>query len=338
VDVMGPMMVLLGCGVFTVGTVVGSFLNVCIYRIPWEKSVIWPGSRCPRCLSPIAARDNIPILGWIALRGECRSCGARISARYPFVEFLVGFLFVGLFLVDVVYGPRGRYGHEVVRPMATMAYHAVFVSLLVAASFIDYDLYIIPDRITINGMIMGVLLGTVFPWIRPEPSTASTAWEGFKVGMFGLLVAGGFMEVVRRLANGAATFLKTLAAGKYTPVDAMGFGDVTLMAMIGAFMGWQGALLSFFVGPLFGFGQACWKLFIKLKKLVTGQKLSATDRELPFGPYLSLGAVALVLAWPWFWKGWGEGLFETLGWMFWFMLGVNSPFPGEHAISPSPRS
>src|SRR3954463_16604767 len=101
-----PILVVLGVGLFAIGTVVGSFLNVCIYRIPWQKSVIWPGSTCPKCLHAIAASDNIPIVGWLALRGECRTCGAPIAARYPLVEALVALLFVGDYLVDVVYGPR----------------------------------------------------------------------------------------------------------------------------------------------------------------------------------------------------------------------------------------
>ena len=86
--VMWPLIVLLGIFVFAVGTVVGSFLNVCIYRIPWQKSVIWPGSRCPGCMHEIAGRDNVPIVGWLALRGECRTCGMRISPRYPLIEGL----------------------------------------------------------------------------------------------------------------------------------------------------------------------------------------------------------------------------------------------------------
>ena len=102
-----PMLVALGLGFFLIGTVVGSFLNVCIYRIPWQKSVIWPSSRCPRCWSAIAPQDNIPIVSWLALRGECRHCGSGISVRYPLVEALVGLLFLGAFLVDVVAAPRG---------------------------------------------------------------------------------------------------------------------------------------------------------------------------------------------------------------------------------------
>src|SRR3954447_25054685 len=101
---MGPVLIVLGIGVFIVGTVVGSFLNVCIYRIPWQKSVIWPSSRCPRCLSAIAPQDNIPVVSWVALRGECRSCGLPISARYPLIELLVGLLFASVYVSIVIYG------------------------------------------------------------------------------------------------------------------------------------------------------------------------------------------------------------------------------------------
>ena len=101
-----PVHLILGCGLFAIGTVVGSFLNVCIYRIPWQKSVIWPDSRCPKCLHAIAARDNIPIVSWLALRGACRHCGLPIAARYPAVEALVGLLFAGAYVTDVAFGPR----------------------------------------------------------------------------------------------------------------------------------------------------------------------------------------------------------------------------------------
>ena len=180
---MGPVLVILGIGVFIVGTVVGSFLNVCIYRIPWEKSVIWPGSRCPRCWNPIAVRDNIPVLSWLALRGECRNCGSPISMRYPLVELLVGLLFLAAYYVDVVLGPRGQFGYEIGWPLSTLGYHAILVALLVAATFIDYDLFIIPDEITVTGMIAGIALGTLFPRVRPEPAFARTprlvgSWRG----------------------------------------------------------------------------------------------------------------------------------------------------------------
>src|SRR5262245_38794185 len=117
----------LGLGIFLIGTVVGSFLNVCIYRIPWQKSVIWPSSRCPGCSSAIVSRDNIPILSWIALRGECRRCGSRISIRYPLVEALVGLLFLGAYLVDVVAVPRGPWGQPTPFQLLAAAYHSIFL-------------------------------------------------------------------------------------------------------------------------------------------------------------------------------------------------------------------
>jgi leader peptidase (prepilin peptidase)/N-methyltransferase len=311
---MGPMLVILGCLAFVIGTVVGSFLNVCIYRIPWEKSVIWPGSTCPKCWSSIAPQDNIPILSWVALRGECRVCGAPVSARYPLIEFLVGLLFLAFYYVDVVHGTRGSFGWEIGRPLATFGYHAILAALLVAATFIDYDLFIIPDQITVTGMILGIGLGTLLPWIRPEPCTQTTHAWGLWTGILGLLVGGGITQAVRVTGS---TVLRR---------EAMGFGDVTLMGMIGAFLGWQTALLTFFAGAFFGLAHALWKLTVYLRKWIAGSQLSSADRELPFGPYLSMGAISLALSWSWLWPGWGCSQFKLMGWLFWRMMGVNDPF------------
>ena len=99
------------------------------------------------------------------------------------------------------------------------------------------------------------------------------------------------------------------------------------MGMIGAFLGWQAAVLTFFAGAFFGLAHAVWKLSIFVRKWLAGRQLSSADRELPFGPYLSMGAVALVLSWPWLWPGWGKNQFGTMDWLFWRMLGVNVPFP-----------
>jgi leader peptidase (prepilin peptidase)/N-methyltransferase len=312
---MGPWLLVIGFTVFCVGTVVGSFLNVCIYRIPWEKSVIWPASTCRRCWQPIAARDNIPIVSWIALRGECRECGEPISARYPLIELLVGLLFLALFFVDVVSGDRGQNRAEIARPLATLGYHALLVAFLVVATFIDYDLYIIPDEITFTGMLFGVALGTLAPWIRLEPAQRETFLDGLWVGILGMVAGAGLTQAVR--VAGTAVFRR----------EAMGLGDVTLMGLIGAFLGWEAAILAFFAAAFFGLAHALWKLVIFLRKLITRRKLSSTDREIPFGPYLSMGAVALVLSWPWLWRGWARMHFLSIGWLFWHMLGVNVPFP-----------
>jgi leader peptidase (prepilin peptidase)/N-methyltransferase len=317
VFIIGPLLVILGLGIFILGTVVGSFINVCIYRIPWQKSVVWPGSRCPHCLRCIAARDNLPVIGWIALRGECRSCGAAISIRYPLVEALVGLLFLGLYLVDVIHAPRGVWNQIPWIALSRLAYHALLTSLLVIATFIDYDLFIIPDEVTVTGMVLGLTIGAAIPAIRLEPAGAATPLGGLAVGFLGLLVGAGLTEGVRRLASGLL--------GR----EAMGFGDVTLMGMIGAFLGWQAAVLTFFLAPFFGLAHAFWKLLAYLKKRATGREVSSADREIPFGPYLSMAAMTLMLSWPWLWAGWAKGLFATMGVIFWWLIGVDVKLPED---------
>jgi leader peptidase (prepilin peptidase)/N-methyltransferase len=308
---MWPLIILLGMFVFAVGTVVGSFLNVCIYRIPWQKSVIWPGSRCPGCMHEIAGRDNVPIVGWLALRGECRTCGMRISPRYPLIEALVGLLFLGAYVTDVfIAAPPNTLLRDPGMEFAMMAYHCVLLALLVVATFIDYDLMLIPDEVTVTGMVIGIVVGTLFPWIRLDPSNATTHWGGLGIGVVGLLAGAGLTQFVR------VTFSTLLRR------EAMGFGDVTLMAMIGAFLGWQAAVLTFFLAPFFGLTHALWKLIVYVKKRLTGGKSSSADRELPFGPYLSMAAVGLVLTWPILWPGWAKGLFTALRMVFWMLFGI----------------
>ena len=169
------------------------------------------------------------------------------------------------------------------------AYHAVFLALLVAATFIDYDLMIIPDQITITGMVVGVGIGTLWPQARPVPASwpAITHSQGFWVGIMGLLVGAGLTQFVR------------VTAGFVFRREAMGFGDVTLMGLIGAFLGWQAAVLTFFLAPFLGLAHAAWKLLKYLKKRISGGKLSGADREIPYGPYLSMAAATLFFLWKW---------------------------------------
>lgn len=291
-------------GLFAVGAVVGSFLNVCIYRIPWQKSVIWPSSHCPRCLTAIAPGDNIPIVSWIALRGECRNCGLPISVRYPLIEALVGVLFAAVYVADVIYGRPIPWGALPAAIPVGLAYHLIFVSLLVAATFIDYDLTIIPDEITVTGMIVGLGLGALFPQIRPEPASAATHWDGLWVGLKGLLIGGGLTQSVR------------LAGSLALRREAMGFGDVTLMGMIGSFLGWEAAVLTFFVAPFFGIAHAVTKLAVYVGKRIAGQRATSADREIPFGPYLSMAALALLVTWPWSWRFWFKSYFSIIPMLF----------------------
>ena len=316
---------------FAMGCVVGSFLNVCIYRIPWQKSVIWPGSHCPNCLSAIRARDNIPIASWLLLGGACRSCRQRISARYPLIEGFVGLGFVAIAGTDVLSGAVPWFSGN---PFAPLAYHALFFSLLMAATFIDYDLQIIPDSITVTGMVLGLAIGAIVPEVRLDPSASpampvTTHLRGLSLGIQGLVIGGGFLWAFR--------FLAGLAFRR----EAMGFGDVTLIAMIGAFLGWQAAILTFFLGPFFGLAHALGKALRNLLKWITGRKTSRRDHEMPFGPYLSMAAVSLMLAWPWVWGGWGRGLFQTFGQAVTFFttgegLTVSRLGEGSAMGSPSP--
>jgi leader peptidase (prepilin peptidase)/N-methyltransferase len=291
-------------GLFAIGTVVGSFLNVCIYRIPWQKSVLWPASHCPRCFSGISAQDNIPILSWVALRGECRNCGLPIAVRYPLIEGLVGALFAGVYLADVAFGPPVGLGALPLRVTVGLPYHLIFVALLVTATFIDYDLFIIPDQITVPGMLIGIGLATLAPEIRPAPSAATSPWQGFLVGLAGLLVGGGLTWFVRFVGSAALRR------------EAMGFGDVTLMAMIGAFLGWQAAVLTFFLAPFFGLAHALERLISYVGKRLSGHAASSADREIPFGPYLSMAALVLLVTWPWVWPHWAAGTFKSIRMLF----------------------
>ena len=303
-----PIHLIYGVGLFTIGTVVGSFLNVCIYRIPWEKSVIWPGSQCPRCWGAIESRDNIPIVGWLLLGGACRRCRASISVRYPAVEFLVGTLFLATYLVDAVL-PRD-FVRDDVTLLAKVLYHVVLISLLVVITFIDADLTIVPSSVTNLGIVLGLGLGMIFPEVRPVPNNALTAWAGLWVGLKGVIVGGGMIWFIRVV--GGFVFRR----------EAMGSGDIHILALIGAFLGWQATVLAIPLAAFIGLAQALSKFSRYLIKRWTGQKVLATDRELPFGPYLSMAALVLLFSWPWAWSRFFEFYFETIFVLFWFLVGL----------------
>ena len=230
--------------VFVIGAVVGSFLNVCICRLPAGESVVYPPSHCPRCGVPIRPRDNIPLLSYALLAGRCRSCGGTISVRYPAVEALTGFL---LLLLLYRFGLSPAFGVS-----------AAFVAALVVVSFIDLDHQIIPDGISLPGIVLGLLVSAL--GLGP-PLLDSVV---------GVLVGGGILYAV---AVGYRAF---------TGREGMGGGDIKLLAMIGAFLGWRGVLVTLIVGSFTG--------------AVVGMGLIVARRAqsripIPFGPFLALGAV-----------------------------------------------
>jgi leader peptidase (prepilin peptidase)/N-methyltransferase len=207
------ILILVG-GAFVLGAVIGSFLNVCIYRIPAGESVVAPRSRCPHCLTTIRWYHNLPILSWILLRGRCAYCGAPFSIRYPLVEALTGVLFA-LFLY--------RFGLHPVTPVAWL-----LVAALVAISFIDLDHQIIPDVISLPGIPIGFLCSFVIPWV---------SWQS---SLLGILLGGGILLAI------------ALGYEWLTKQEGMGLGDVKLLAMLGAFLGAPAILPIIFCASILG--------------------------------------------------------------------------------------
>lgn len=253
---------------FILGAIVGSFLNVCIYRIPAKKSIVSPGSTCA-CGTPIKWHDNIPILSWFILRGKARCCGSPYSFRYPFVEALTGFLFLAAWEA-----------HPPIKAICIM----LFASLLICGSFIDLDHMEIPDRFSIGLAVIGIAISVLAPELHdlPRSDFALASINSLFRAMIGLLVGSGTILWIALLAE---VVLKK---------EAMGFGDVKLLGGIGAFLGWQGAIFSIFGGATLGcIGILVWTIIKKLsgRKPKGSEDAAVAGRHIPFGPMLSGGAL-----------------------------------------------
>lgn len=245
------------------GLVVGSFLNVCIHRLPQGQSVVTPRSRCPACGTAIRPLDNIPVLSYLLLRGRCRACGAPISLLYPAVEALTAVLFVAALLA---FGPTAR---------AALA--AVFLCGLVVVTFVDLEHQIIPHAVTLPGIPLG-LLAAFFG-----------AGPPFSDALIGCLAGAGFIYMIGHYAEHILYFLHTRgiykvaepeAEGEEVDLAAMGLGDVNLAGMMGAFLGWRGLIAAFLVATLTGSVMSLALMgFGRLKR----------GQHVPFGPYLALG-------------------------------------------------
>ncbi len=254
---------IVGMAVFLFGLIIGSFLNVCIARLPEGASVVSPGSRCPRCKSAIAWYDNIPILSYLILRGKCRVCGQSISLRYPLVELLNGLLFFWSFHVFGI-------GGEAALAMA-------LCSSFIVITFIDLDHLIIPDVITLPGILIGLAAAPFFMTVLREPLPF-----GLNAALSGHYLRGLGNAVLGLLAGGVPLFLIGWVWEKLRKVEAMGGGDVKLMAMVGSFLGWKGAWLTIMIGALSG--SIVGGTLIALKK-------HKAENMIPFGPFLVIGAL-----------------------------------------------
>lgn len=275
---------------FVFGAITGSFLNVCILRIPLEKSIVSPGSQCI-CGRAIPWYHNIPILSWIFLRGRCHCPERRpFSIRYPAVELLTAVLFLACWLLF----PPGK---------ALAGF--VFISILICATFIDFDHMIIPDRFTIGGFLIGVFLAFLLPSLHDRESYLPLV-ASLQSGI--LAIVGGLIGSALILWIG---ILGSIALQK----EAMGFGDVKFIAAIGAFTGWQGAVFSIFGGALIGIlGILLWKIVCLFRSKPEDQSEDKpqsqekeenanddTGEDLPeagmisFGPMLAAGALVYFL-------------------------------------------
>lgn len=260
--------------VFVFGTILGSFLNVVIHRVPNEESIVFPNSACPKCKTPIKAYDNIPILGWLMLGGKCRSCKEPISPRYPAVELLTGLLFT------LVYW---QVGFNAFLPVAL-----IFTAVMIALVLIDAEHMILPNVITYPLLVFAIAVRVIYPIaFSAEYFTDITYWPltnlqaqpvwliSLAGAVLGAAVGGGFLWAV-----GAAWKL-------LRGVDAMGLGDVKMMLGVGALLGWRLTILSIFLAAFSG---AVIGIFLIVK-----QKDRDLQTQMPFGIFLGIGSLASLL-------------------------------------------
>jgi leader peptidase (prepilin peptidase)/N-methyltransferase len=255
---------LVAAAAFVYGGIYGSFLNVVVYRLPRGQSLVRPRSRCPRCSAPIAWYDNVPVLSWLVLRGRCRSCAAPISARYPLVEAATALLSAGL--------ARRWDGAP-----AWIAAAALASGALLAVALIDWDTYLIPDELSLGLAAAGVLCAAWNPYFAGG-DWRMAAWWSLRGGLLGLALGWGLA------AAGTAAFKK----------EALGGGDVKLLAGVGAWAGAVGAFDCLLIGSLLG--------SIYAVRLLLSGRARRSD-PIPFGPFLAAGAVfnffrLLPLGWP----------------------------------------
>ena len=271
-DGIPPVLIYIISGVF--GAIIGSFLNVVIHRVPREESIVFPNSRCPSCGAAIAFYDNIPVLSYAVLGGKCRGCSIRISPRYPAVELLTAILFVVVTWHD---------GLSIALP-----FDLIFTTAIIALVFIDAEHMILPDVITYPGIAFAVLariaipLLTGTPHFDDVPSLMHGTFSGLPIWAVSLVGA-----VLGALIGGGSLWLMGWTWEKLRGVEAMGLGDVKMMFMVGAYLGWRLTILTIFVGVLSG--------------SLIGIVLMARQRErdmqmlLPFGVFLGLGSIAALL-------------------------------------------
>ena len=250
IQILTPIMPVL---IVMFGLLVGSFLNVCIYRLAKNESVVYPNSHCPKCWTQLRPVDLVPVLSYVLLGGRCRYCKQKISPRYASVELLTAFMF---FVAYELCGFNFK-----------LAVYLFLFGVFIVISFIDWDWQIIPDQITVNGMLLGLFI-SYLTWLYPDPKSL-TFYTPLNDSIWGVLSGGGILYSVSVLSGGG-----------------MGGGDVKLAALIGAFLGWKtvllGLLLACFIGSFFGITM----ILLRIKK---------RKDYIAFGPYIAMGTMIVMI-------------------------------------------
>ncbi|HBB95405.1 MAG TPA: prepilin peptidase [Blastocatellia bacterium] len=255
-----------------VGAIIGSFLNVVIHRLPREQSIVFPNSTCPKCRKAIKAYDNIPILSYLILRGRCRHCGVHISSRYPAVEALTAILFAAVTWHDGV--------------SFALAFDLAFAASMVALVFIDAEHMILPNAITYPGIIFAIIARILLPYLAgpahfDDLPQLLNAFPTLPVGLVSIIGA-----VIGALAGGGSLWLMGFLWEKLRGVEAMGFGDVKMMLMVGAFLGWRLTILTILLGALTGSIAGIVVMYRRGRNM---------QMMLPFGIFLGIGSIVSLL-------------------------------------------
>lgn len=300
---------ILALAVFALGLAFGSFLNVCIYRLPRELSTVTPGSACPNCKHPVRFYDNIPVLSWLILGGRCRDCKAPISPRYLVIELLTAAIFLACY---------AHFGLSL-----AMLKYCVFAFLLIGLIFADAETFLLPDKMTLPGIGLGV----AFSLFVPVNDLASQLLSGFSVPVSSG-VSWHVFSLVDALAGAVVGAAFIYGAGaiymRFRGVEGMGFGDVKLMAMIGAFLGTKLTIFTIFAASIAGSLFGVWTLFAVWRKRTrrriahheparearsrawTSALIALRRHQMPFGVFL--GGMAMVALFfgnsflTWYWR------------------------------------
>ena len=262
------------CGFMAaIGAVIGSFLNVVIHRIPREQSIVFPASTCPKCHVAIKFYDNVPVVSYLLLRGRCRACGTRISPRYPAVEALTAILFAAVTWHDGL--------------SFALGFDLAFAASMLALIFIDAEHMILPNAITYPGVVFALITRLAVPYLAgpahfDDLPQLMTTFPELPVWLVSLIGA-----VIGALAGGGSLWLMGFMWEKLRGVEAMGFGDVKMMLMVGAFLGWRLTILTILLGALSG----------SIAGIVVMYRRGGRDLQmmLPFGIFLGIGSIVSLL-------------------------------------------